>query len=186
MLNPHNYHPPPHTQIISQPNRRYNAHQVQTLPAWQLLRPERRLTGWAKAATRAVPGLVVQLSELPAGVVNNQMVCAVTLLVPHTCRNRAAPAAADADIAEVRALPGPVTICSIPPNSARAQRRLSHSGGGARGHFYRDGLIPFFGALSVGHEGLDGPTDRVGAAGEVRPRRQTVRSHSTVDPSHTA
>ena len=82
--------------------------------------------------------------------------------------------------------PVPSQFVQYRPNSPRAQPRLSYSGGGAGGHFYRDGLIPFFGALSVGHEGLDGPTDRVGAAGEVRPRRQTVRSHSTVDPSHTA
>ena len=91
------------------------------LEASQLLRPhdERRTTGWAKAACKADPNLVFQLSELPTGVVKDQVVLAATMVVPHTCGAIATGASVGEDIAgeaeggdgedAVRALPTSVT-----------------------------------------------------------------------------
>ena len=89
-------------------------HQVQVLPASQLLRSGRRLSGWAKAASKADPKIVLKLSELPHGVSTNQVVCAATMVVAHTCR-----AFATAD--DVRALltsfkhPCPEPVCDPNP-----------------------------------------------------------------------
>ena len=91
------------------------------LEASQLLRPhdERRITGWAKVASKAFPNLVFQLSELPTGVCKDQLVLAATMVVPHTCGALATGASVGEDIAgedeggdggdAVRALPTSVT-----------------------------------------------------------------------------
>ena len=77
------------SHLASQPNPpppRPHHHQVQVLPASQLLRSGRRLSGWAKAASKADPKIVLKLSELPHGVSTNQVVCAATMVIAHTCR----------------------------------------------------------------------------------------------------
>ena len=87
------------------------------LPAEKLLHPGRRLTGWAKAAAKANPGLVLQLSELPSGISKRDLVCAATMVVPHTCR-RLPPAPAEDEVC---------TSLSFPP-SAPARNHLGLAG----------------------------------------------------------
>ena len=63
--------------------------QVQHLDAGALLdTTRRRVSGWAKEAKAHDPSIVLNLSSLPAGVTKFQKVCAVTMMVPHSCRER--------------------------------------------------------------------------------------------------
>ena len=55
--------------------------------AGSLLKPQKRMSLWAKHASAKDPHLVLNLSSLPSGVTKLQRVSAVTLAVPHTCRN---------------------------------------------------------------------------------------------------
>ena len=80
--------------------------QVQSVEAGSLLERQRRPSGWAKEALSQDPHLVLNLAQLPAGVTKLQKVTAVTLVVPHTCRDPPPGVPApDPDVQDVRASP---------------------------------------------------------------------------------
>ena len=141
-----------------------------------LLTGQRRLTGWAKAAAKAFPNLVLKLSELPDGVHKNQIVCAATLVVPHTCRDQT-PARSEEEVrTSLTSLglitPRPCSTVSLIPCSTRAVPRAD-----GRLRFYD--YIPLLGvgAHAIGEEGHDRPADGRLATGEIRHGGQTVCSY---------
>ena len=114
-----------HTPLPTTPSARrhhppalQNKIQVQTIEAGCLLtRNGRRLSGWAKSALEADPNIVLTLSSLPTDVSVLQKVCAVTLVVPHTCGTKSEPRALDC---EVKATDDETQSCSTVPSSASA------------------------------------------------------------------
>ena len=143
------------------------------LTAEKLLHPGRRLTGWAKAAAKANPGLVLQLSELPSGISKRDLVCAATI----NGRASHVPAAASSTSGGRG-----VHLTKLPTFRARTQppwscwARPCDSRAGGRHHFYYHNSFLSVRAHSIGEEGHDGPADGLLAAGQVRHGGETVRS----------
>ena len=114
---------PPHLPTTPSARRHHppalqNKIQVQTIEAGCLLtRNGRRLSGWAKSALEADPNIVLTLSSLSTDVSALQKVCAVTLVVPHTCGTKSEPRALDC---EVKATDDETQSCSTVPSSASA------------------------------------------------------------------
>ena len=95
--------------------------QVQHLNAGALQdTTRRRVSGWAKEAKARDPSIVLNLSSLPAGVTKFQKVCAVTMMVPHSCRER------DRQIPEE--VPASACTCpaAIAPNPVSAAHNTPH------------------------------------------------------------